>query len=321
MINAPTFLDKHEYGRLCDAIHTSQLGLFQDVLLRSLKVLNDILREIPVQGSENMTLFDLKINELCQAFKRLKNIPDLYSIEAESFRNIAVTAFVFYRTLYRDVFDAYVAHRRKTKASFTPDDPFVLFKRVPYRLYDFLGSQYWRVFEFYEVVAGDLAHLKLNQAIRGFIEKGCPVEVKIVETEVEAPVVTAMMPALPVESAPTLSLFEDHSAVGKDLIQGLITWIQEQLNQKHLRMNEGGIYSHTLKHGTDIFIEDSMLMSYSMLYQKKVEQLRQALRAEAGGKIFKINYQQKILDAYRLKGLEFISSEYEIEPPVINEEK
>ncbi len=315
--DAPAFLGKHEYARLYEAIHTSQLGLFKEVLLRSLKVLHEVLREVPVEGQSNMSLFDLKINELCAAFKRLNSLPDLYSKEAETFRNIAVTAFVFYRTLYKGAYEAFIQHAH-TKIHFDVDKE-VLFKRIPYKLYDFLGSEYWRIYEFYELVNGDLTKAKLNEGIKDFIQIGCAE----INKPAEKPV-NQMRPntsaSLEIDQNTQMRLLEEEDqAIAESLLQEFTAWVQEQLDKDYLHLNERGIFSSSLKYGTDLFIEESVLNQFAILYQKNNRTLKQILLTAVDGCIYKVQKNEKALKVYRIKGLRFIDNEYN--PQMIVEEK
>ncbi|MCX7123317.1 MAG: hypothetical protein NTV32_06615 [Gammaproteobacteria bacterium] len=304
----PVFLSKHEYGRLYEAIHTSQLGLFQEVLLRSLKVLHEVLREIPVEGQSNMSVFDQKIDAICLALRRLQAIPDLYSTESEVFRNIAVTAFVFYRVLYDGTFAVFANHN-KTKAHFDVD-PSILFKRIPYKLYDFLGSQFWRIYELYHVVEGDLSTMMLNRDIKDFIEKACPLKIEPAQIA-EEPVVTESAPVLLPEKAKKsqMKLFDDRSINPELLKQEFTAWVQGQLNQGYLLLNENGVFFSRMQYGLDLFFVDAILARYAMTYQKDVTALRQALKGFAGGKTYTVDYQGAVVEAYRLSGLEFIPDE------------
>lgn len=323
--DAPAFLGKHEYARLKEAVHVSQLGLFQEVFLRSLKVLNEVLRDILVESQDNMSLFDQKINELCAAFKRLNNLPDLYSKESETFRNIAVTAFVFYRTLYKGAYAAFMSHHQ-TKAHFDMD-PNILYKRIPYKLYEFLGGQYWRIYEFHMLVDGDLSNLQLNADIKDFIEKVCaekiqnPLTVQNIQNDQRQSLATNINESVVTLSEQTkklqMKLFETDLSL-QQVKQEFVEWVQKQLDQDHLHLNERGIFSSRLKYGSDLFVEDGILYQFSSLYQKDIKILRQILRASAGGKIYKVSSQEKVIETYRISGLQFIDAEFN--PKEIEEE-
>ncbi len=166
--NAPAFLSKHEYSRLISAIDSSQTDLFHSVLLKFLKALNDGLRTVTV--APNQTLFDIKLEALYNALKRLQALPNLYPIEPERFRNTAVTLFVFFRVLYKGVHEAF-CNQKAIMGAFL-EDPYILFKHFPYKIYEILGSQYWRIYEFHHLVTGDLTQLKLNADILPFIQAG-----------------------------------------------------------------------------------------------------------------------------------------------------
>ena len=300
--DAPTFLGKHEYGRLREAIHTSQLPLLREVLLRSLKVLHEYLREIPVEGRPGFTLFDQKIDELCSAFRRLQVLPDLYFQESETFRNIAVTAFVFYRVLYRGVYEAFLTHY-STKASFDVD-PNILYKRVPYKIYDLLGGQFWRIYEFYQVIESDLSELKLNADVITFITAGIgPVSTNTITASAPLLQDSAEVITAPIEVASSIEV--SHTS----LISDFQKWMQKQLDENQLRINENGVYSAKLKYGTDLFVESRVLDEYSRLYQKNTVQLKDALR-EKHNRIYKMKLKQGVVETYRVGGLAFIFDEF-----------
>lgn len=304
--DAPTFLGKHEYARLREAIHVSQLGLFQEVFLRSLKVLNEVLRDILVESEDNMSLFDQKINELCAVFKRLNNLPDLYSKESETFRNIAVTAFVFYRTLYKGAYEAFISHHQ-TKAHFDMD-PDILYKRIPYKLYEFLGGQYWRVYEFQMLIDGDLSKLKLNADIKEFIEKACPEKVQ--KPQAESMTINESVSNLSEHTRKLqMKLFEAESSF-KQLEQDFIAWVQKQLDQDFLHINEREVFSSRLKYGSDLFVAEEVLTQFASMHQKEINILKQVLRTSAGGKIYTVSLQGEGIETYRIKGLNFIDSEF-----------
>lgn len=311
--DAPTFLGKHEYGRLREAIHTSQLGVFKEVFLRSLKVMSEVLRQIPVEGQSGLNLFDQKVNDLCLAFKRLKDMPELYSNETESFRNIAVTAFVFYRVLYKGAYAAFSQHHQ-TKVQFDVDS-YVLFKRIPYKLYDFLGGQYWRLYEFYEVVEGDLVKVKLNQDIQEFIERGCErvLTPGCKETSVESRTVNQ------VEASPD-SISDIKTAVVdyEILNQQFLDWVRKELNKGYLCVNQRGIFSSRLRYGADLFIDEEQLIVFCSIYKKDFGNLRDALKIKDENKVYRINFKKRIIEAYRLKGFEYNGAEFN--PPEIKEQ-
>lgn len=315
--DAPVFLGKHEYGRLREAIHTSQLGLFKEVFLRSLKVMNEVLRQVPVEGQNGISLFDQKINELCRAFKKLKDLPELYSNEAENFRNIAVTAFVFYRVVYSGAYSAFSKHHQ-TKVHFDVD-PYILFKRIPYKLYDFLGGQYWRLYEFYEIVEGDLSKIKVNQDIVKFIEHGCNGVIFSLDKAVAGNDTADVLTVTQIEAVPIVPQNIELKPVNLECLkQEFIDWVQKQLDQNYLRLNEKGIFSLRFRYGTDLFIESTGLSEFANLYQKNLQDLKQALKASAGDKTYKVYFKKEVIEAYRLKGLKFIDDEFN--PPEIKEE-
>ncbi len=276
---APTFLGKHEYERLREAIHTSQLSLLHEVLIRSLKVLHEFLRQIPAEGGETgVSFFDEKINALCTAFRKLRALPDLYSKESEQARNIAVTAFVFYRILYRGVFEALVTQIPSTTEGLEAD-PAMLWKRIPYKLYDFLGGQFWRIYEFHHLVAGDVSTLQLNSDLIPWIES----------TEVKKA--------------------NSVSVKTQDPIAELKEWLQKQLNESRLRVNENGIYSAKMRYPNALFINQKLLNDY-LRGHPAVHDLQDLLRAQQCQARYVMREDKAMNPVFRIDGLKVIFDEY-----------
>jgi hypothetical protein len=221
--------------------------------------------------------------------------------------------------LYKGVYAAF-SNYHKTQAHFEID-PFILYKRIPYKLYEFLGGQYWRIYEFYEAVEGDLAKLRLNADIRDFIEKSAadkPQSSNISQDAEAANVIESSSTLLPEQAKKSqMQLFDGSSSAMEQLKQEFIDWVQKQLDEDYLHINERGIFSSTLKYGQDLFVEESVLAQFVALYQKDIKGLKQVLRAATAGKVYTVFFQQKSLEAYRLAGLKFIADE--IHPREIKE--
>jgi len=238
----------------------------------------------------------------------------LYSKESETFRNIAVTAFVFYRTLYKGAYEAFMSHQ-KTKVHFDTD-PNILYKRIPYKLYEFLGGQYWRIYEFHMLVEGDLSKLELNADIKDLIEKACAEQSQTANADSEQtkpkqePVAISETVSQISEQTKKLQikLFETDSSLHQ-LEQDFITWVQKQLDQDFLHVNERGVFSSSLKYGSDLFVEESVIAEFCDLYQKNASILKQILKSKSGGKIYNISWGRSVTESYRLRGLTFIDDE------------
>lgn len=106
-----------------------------------------------------------------------------------------------------------------------------------------------------------------------------------------------------------MKLFDDRSINSELLKQEFTAWVQEQLNQGYLFLNENGVFFSRLQYGLDLFLVDTILARYAMTYQKDVTALRQVLKGFAGGKTYTVDYQGAAVEAYRLSGLEFIPDE------------
>jgi hypothetical protein len=292
----PVFLTRHEYERLRDATHDSQLALLDKVLLHSLEVLADILRGIPA-GEGKGSLFDEKIQLLYEGLKRLKGIPDLYPQEAALYRNSAVTTFVYYRILYAGTYEAYSKHHQDKP--YFEEDSHILFKRIPYQLYDYLGSEYWRLYELYEAVEGSLSVLKLNADIREFIVMG-------------SSGLLAMPNILPGEKINCETSPIDQQQLPEkeltELRQGFTHWLQGKMADPEVK----GIFTLSVKYGSDVFIAEQILFEYTQFYPVSINALKQALSMP--GKKYKIDNEA----VFRVQGIK-LDNEYE--PQQIEEEE
>lgn len=165
----PRVLPKHDIDHLKASFPDSQINLFESILLPTLSLFYATFSSISQEA-----YYQQKLSAIHQMIKTLKQHPLLYSNQQQfKYRDIALTAFCFYRVLFDGAIDFY--HQKiERQPLIEKSDPWVLLKRVPAKLSLVLGAQYWRLYEFFEAVFGDPKHLVLNDDIAEYFQLIAP---------------------------------------------------------------------------------------------------------------------------------------------------
>ncbi len=146
---------------------TAQLTLMQEILMVSLELLHDVLTQVKLDQG---TLFDQKFEQVLKLLKSLKADNSFTSndISKRSYKN-ALLCFAFYRILFADV----LAKAKASQIVHQDIDPWILLKRIPGRMSEFLGAESWRVFELKCLLFGGLEALEINADIKAAMLELC----------------------------------------------------------------------------------------------------------------------------------------------------
>ncbi len=303
------FFSAHQIKRLEDILPTSQLELLHNVLITSLNMLHTELSAKELGKNEygiTITLFDKKFAEVCQALEKLRTISGVYSQETKT-RDAALIVFVFYRTLYGDVIDNL---DQEAQEKCYGSDCLVLLKRLPSKLLLYLGSQNWRLYEFRQIVYGDLNNLELNHDLAEILVQVCLKEIKEIK-EIKEPEVTESIEPVNQEQSGEFFEIENQAEtqekntveLSKEAIKKtqaepestgaaeffpeqkmakkFVGWLCTKISSKNkqYRLNIGGlVFSQSLKYGRDcVFVSEHLLNKYQSIQGIAASELKQAL--------------------------------------------
>jgi hypothetical protein len=282
-------LPEQQLKRIENIVPTDQLDLLRNVLLVSLNIMYSLLSSIELGTDQHgmcITLFDKKFADICQALKKLTVIHGMY-LPNNKTRDRAITAFVFYRVLYKNVIeDFYKAQNtnESRKQAYFGVDPFVLLKRLPSRLMLFLGSQNWRVYELQELVYGDLDKLQLNCDIAEIIKEvsyeNAPTTQQLQESQ---EIIESLKTEQEQVTQPDAVELKKNDKLSEQEIMAhtFVAWLKDRLNSKdkRFRLNLGQfIFSESLKYGNNsIFVSDYLLNKYQSVRGVLASNLKQAL--------------------------------------------
>ena len=225
---------------------TSQLELINEVLLISLGLVYELLTSIKCSPGSSATLFDEKFTDVIALFKSLAKRPEFQSSTITSrSRNNAVVCFAFYRILFEGVLDSAI----KAGVLQVDIDPWVLLKRIPPKVINYLGSQSWRLFELKTLLFGDLNALEVNDDIKEIMILLCPTTKEIKEKEFKINITkpprevgeltgnALEISAVEVEES-TAQSSSNITALNDPLAKKFDKWLQRQIGRYGI--NEGG---------------------------------------------------------------------------------
>lgn len=147
---------------------TAQLPVINDVLLVSLGLTHDLLSRLPAPNSHDANLFETKFRQIIQLFQTLNQHSYFKNntITTRS-RNNAILIAAFYRLLFSGVLTQAIDEGILNSDT----DRWILLKRIPPKMSQYLGSQWWRVYELKILVYGDLDALELNEDIQPLLKQ------------------------------------------------------------------------------------------------------------------------------------------------------
>ena len=147
---------------------TAQLPVINDVLLVSLGLTHDLLSRLPAPNSHDANLFETKYRQIIQLFQTLNQHSYFKNstITTRS-RNNAILIAAFYRLLFSGVLTQAIDEGILNSDT----DRWILLKRIPPKMSQYLGSQWWRVYELKILVYGDLDALELNEDIQPLLKQ------------------------------------------------------------------------------------------------------------------------------------------------------
>lgn len=146
---------------------TAQLPVINEVLLVSLSLTHDLMSRLPAPNSHDANLFETKFRQIIQMFQTLNQHSYFKNstITTRS-RNNAILIVAFYRLLFSGVVTQAI-----DKGILNSDtDRWILLKRIPPKMSQYLGSQWWRMYELKILVYGDLDDLVLNEDIQYLLQ-------------------------------------------------------------------------------------------------------------------------------------------------------
>jgi hypothetical protein len=238
-------LPKHDIDRLKNLLPDNQIDLFETVLLPSLSMFYATFSEISQEA-----YYQQKLESLCSLIKKLKKNSKLYTNNPQhKYRDITLTAFSFYRTLFNGAIEFF--HKNASRnTQIDETDTWVLLKRVPAKLNLILGAEYWRLYEFWQAVYGDPNSLQLNSDIIAYLTH---------------------------DTAGKTAVSKD---TDEQLTSRFITWLSGKINgdDKRYSLNDGDyIFISPLLYDTSIFITESLLNKYYKITGIFPDNLKQAL--------------------------------------------
>ena len=163
-------LSERQLYELRRHIPTAQLELLDCILMVSLGHTAPLLSDLPGRIDTSKSLFEERVNQIIKLFREIKQLPEMSnSTSTTRSKNNALVSFAFYRVLFHGVIDSAIESGIMSHDS----DPWVLLKRIPPKLANYLGSQSWRLYELYKLVFGQLNDVTLNQDLSTQLERLC----------------------------------------------------------------------------------------------------------------------------------------------------
>lgn len=243
-------LPKHDIDRLKNLLPDSQIDLFESVLLPSLSMFYASFSEI---GQEEY--YKQKLESLCNLISQLRKNTGLYANSPQhKYRDIALTAFSFYRALFNGAIEVFNKHAvSKTDQT----DSWVLLKRVPAKLSLILGAEYWRLYEFWQAVYGDINKLELNKNITTFMACGMQ------------------------DNEPTADSLLDKTSTSQ-IAEQFIDWLKANIsaNKEDYVINSGKYIFMDKEHfESSVFISEKLLQRYQNIKKISLNEIKEALLA------------------------------------------
>lgn len=167
----PTPLDNATYERFKAILHPKQLTIFHEVLQYSLasargycsKQILTIDTDKEVKPS-----FENIVESLYIALSKLNSLfKGQFGWSKGGYTNLFLTILVFYRVLLNP----------NPKQTYHNSD---VIKRIPPKLFYFMGSEYWRLYELYSAALGNIESLALNADLIPILSEIYPNEQEIV---------------------------------------------------------------------------------------------------------------------------------------------
>lgn len=252
IVREPSVLPKHYIDHMKVMLANNQILLFESVLLPTLSYLYKSFDDI-----NELTYFDNKFESLCKILKKIRVLPEIYSQHANLAKDTALTAFVFYRVLFHQTLNDYISFLNTQGHRKPLQDPHLLIKRVPEKLIQLLGAEYWRLYEFYEIVYGELNHIRLNVDLKDNL---C--------------------------SFFTQDKSENHeeTSANKDDADHFIDWLESKLSSHHpkFRLNTNGfVFVAPLFYGDNtVFVTESLFNEYYRSSQIDSNQIKATLSSQ-----------------------------------------
>jgi len=295
-----TKLTEHQLTSLEQLVPTAQLDCFREVLLLSLNYYQVTLNQLSGQNPlDSKRTFDQKINEILDLLKHLNRLPTLYQQTSHQYRDLAITVFAFYRTLYSNV-----------NQPLAWPSPHIFIKRTPLKLIKHLGSQSWRLFEFYEAILGNLNNLSLNHDIKSILSN--------------IPILNQ-----PVDKKEALAPFTSHNNEdmhNEDIMvsKKFLSWLLRKLAEdRRYRVNgHEFVFSEAMQYGHNLlFLSERVFNHYTSITQILPDQMRRALIAtkQLSEKTYYVIQDQQSRSLWMLVGIQ--APMEEMTPIKICEEK
>lgn len=251
-------LPKHDIERLKNLLPDNQIDLFEIVLLPSLSMFYAAFSEISLES-----YYKEKFDNLCNLISQLRKNTGLYGNHPQhKYRDIALTAFSFYRTLFDGAVEAFHKNASST-APIDETEPWVLLKRVPAKLNLILGAEYWRLYEFWQAVYGDIDKLELNKDITEFIFRDAQNREEITEPKEKD------------------NLLDETDA--SQTSEQFIDWLKANIaaNKEDYVINKGKYIFMDKEHfENSLFISEKLLQRYQNIKKISLNELKEALLAK-----------------------------------------
>lgn len=263
--------------RFRQALHTQQLDIFTQVLQFSLVALEDSLsKKILGQDSygRQVTLFDKTVDSLYHDLVQLRAyLSQEGAWDRTPRRNLLLTIFVFYRSLFRDLLPQIEANGLSETR-----DNYSLIKRLPPQVIYQAGSEYWRLYELFGAVYGEIKALVLNQdLIEGLLY------VFGEDRPSESQSNLAGKTSLPNTEASSQDIKPPYNATKE--ATAFIDWLEASIlhEEEGFILNEGHVFIDTLGYESNIlFITEACLSRYPGLEPTLVLKMLQETGALLG---------------------------------------
>lgn len=240
--------------RFTQALHTQQLDIFTQVLQFSLVALEDSLSKKRLgkdSYGRQVTLFDKTIDTLYHDLVQLRAyLAKEGAWDRTPRRNLLLTIFVFYRSLFRDLLP-----KLEDKDCL---DSYSLIKRLPPQVIYQAGSEYWRLYELFGVIYGEIQSLVLNQdLIEGLTYVFGDEGQKRAESNLAEKTSLPNTEVRPKDITPT------HDAIKE--AKAFIDWLEASIlhEEEGFILNAGHVFIDTLGYEPNIlFITEACLSRY-----------------------------------------------------------
>ncbi len=283
--------------QLEQVIHPKQSDLLQDVILVSLE--NQYLKNEETYRLCKDTLIDTikQLNQQLETQGRWPSQPNQCR---------ALSIFVAYRALFQS------CSQRKEPPVF---NEITFIQSIIPALSQMLGGEYWRLFEFYQILSSDLSSLKLNADIRVDLEsivysvqlkeekssitpsRGTPPSSRDPSEETKPketgePIIDVVSDsskpggegkALPNNVINTETVSTTEEASNKALSEAFLSWLEGKLShlKGQFQINKGGLlYTQPFKHDQALFASDALWAHYHMTKNVPFDALEKALISE-----------------------------------------